>query len=95
MRSSRSLELHDKPKQSSDGLEIYAPEPPVSCSYIEPSMVVTERLAKLARRPGRSRSGSSLPHKHRELRPFERGHWLVDCTNWGEDKRKIVWDIPL
>ena len=79
-----------KPRVSADGLEIYAPDPPVSCGDMEPSTMLTDRLAKLAR--DLSIEKRFIPKsRSRALRPLERGHWLIDCTGWSKNRREAVW----
>ncbi|KAH8885188.1 hypothetical protein GQ53DRAFT_797366 [Thozetella sp. PMI_491] len=77
--------------QSLDGLEIHAPAPPVSCADVEPSMMVTEQLAKLARDADMSRHFVEPRVQTRELRALERGHWYVDCAGWSMNKRQEIW----
>lgn len=77
-------------RQSADGLEIRAPEPPVGCGALAVSDVVTRKLEKLA---WDADIGKRFRPKEqrRELRPFERGYWAVDCSAWPADVRRGAW----
>lgn len=77
-------------RQSPDGLQICSPPPPVSCETLEPSAFVTETLAKLARDLDIGRRYQPK-EKHRDIRPFERGYWLVDCTSWAGQLKDTAW----
>jgi hypothetical protein len=53
--------------------------------------MITDVLASLARNldlEKRFRPESQT----RELRPFERGYWLVDCTTWDPDLKRSAWE---
>ncbi|KAI0164798.1 hypothetical protein GGR57DRAFT_212423 [Xylariaceae sp. FL1272] len=71
-------------------LEIRAPQPPVSISNINPDDLLTKGLRKLA-------EDINLPEKFRpqqearDLRPFERGYWLLDCTTWSPQLKRDAW----
>ena len=71
-------------------LEIHAPGPTVSCDQVNPETLITAKLAKLAKDlelHKRFRPDKQL----RELRPFERGYWLVDCSEWDLDLKDRAW----
>lgn len=77
-------------RQSPDGLHIYSPPPPVSCETLDHSAFVTETLAKLAKDLDIKRRYQPK-EKHRDIRPFERGYWLIDCTTWAEQLKDTAW----
>ncbi|KAK0656112.1 hypothetical protein B0T16DRAFT_424762 [Cercophora newfieldiana] len=81
-----------RPPHSLDHLEILSPEPPISLHNLQPSDLVTETLLDLAKRVDlRSRY---RPHQQaRELRPFERGYWMVDCKSWEQDLKDSAWEF--
>ncbi|KAJ8130656.1 hypothetical protein O1611_g2973 [Lasiodiplodia mahajangana] len=73
-----------------ESLEIRSQEPPTSEPYIEPQDLITPSLRNL------SRDADSLlcfqPREQtRELRPYERGYWLVDCSSWEPRLKRDAW----
>ncbi|KAL2182718.1 hypothetical protein L209DRAFT_602341 [Thermothelomyces heterothallicus CBS 203.75] len=73
-----------------DTLEILSPPPITSLRELRPEDMVTDVLASLAREldlEKRFRPESQI----RELRPFERGYWLVDCSAWEPDLKRSAW----
>ncbi|KAH6604726.1 hypothetical protein Trco_006433 [Trichoderma cornu-damae] len=76
------------PKELSDVLEIRPPSPPAGIADLQPADLISDKLAKLAR---------DLSSRYRPLaanrptEPFERGYWLLDCTNWTQDTRVEAW----
>jgi hypothetical protein len=54
-------------------------------------MLVTESLRQLASKMPLSRLYRPQ-QQMRELRPMERGHWLIDCQGWKEELRGRHWD---
>ncbi|KAK8048797.1 hypothetical protein PG994_010527 [Apiospora phragmitis] len=70
--------------------ELYAPEPPTDNAKLEPNDLITEGLRKL---------GASLQipkrfrpeRQSRGLRPFERGYWSLDCSDWTSELRSEAW----
>ncbi|CAJ2501781.1 Uu.00g046340.m01.CDS01 [Anthostomella pinea] len=73
-----------------ESLELRAPKPPTSVLHLEPPDLVTPSLQKLARAleiPKRFRP----KEQKRDLRPFERGHWLLDCSSWEPQLRRDAW----
>ncbi|KAI1810780.1 hypothetical protein GGS20DRAFT_154176 [Poronia punctata] len=73
-----------------ESLEIQPPEPPVAALHIESEGLITPGLQKLGRdvdislrfRPG---------EQTRDLRPFERGYWLLDCSSWEPRLKHAAW----
>ncbi|RYP70196.1 hypothetical protein DL769_005075 [Monosporascus sp. CRB-8-3] len=73
-----------------ESLELYAPEPPISVSPLEPEDLITPNLERLAKsleaeKPFRPREQT------RELRPTERGYWLLDCSTWSAKLKRDAW----
>ncbi|KAI1312547.1 hypothetical protein F5Y03DRAFT_240671 [Xylaria venustula] len=95
----RSL-IHHKPVVTFDflsshgftyeSLEIHPPEPPISESYIQPQELITPNLQMLGRDVGLP-SCFRPREKTRELRPYERGHWLLDCSSWEPSLKCTAW----
>lgn len=75
-----------------ESLEIRPPEPLTSELHVKPQDLVTQGLQKLGRDVG-------LPSRFepdewtRELRPYERGHWLVDCSSWAPRLKRNAWAL--
>ncbi|GAW22935.1 hypothetical protein ANO14919_124820 [Xylariales sp. No.14919] len=73
-----------------ESLEIHPPEPLTSEPHIEPQELITRGLQKLGHDVG-------LPSRFcpngqtRELRPSERGHWLLDCSSWQPRLKHNAW----
>lgn len=71
-------------------LEIDAPEPPTGLGEILPASLITINLSTLA-------NVLDISHRYRpiertrELRPLERGYWLIDCSGWGEADVHKAW----
>ncbi|OIW35163.1 hypothetical protein CONLIGDRAFT_639467 [Coniochaeta ligniaria NRRL 30616] len=86
----RQLDRRQKARQSAEGLEIHAPEPTVSCAELDISVVITEPLKKLATDLDIN-TRFQPRHRTRDPRPFERGHWFVDCSAWPESVRMNTW----
>ncbi|KAM0437581.1 hypothetical protein ACHAPT_001945 [Fusarium lateritium] len=74
-------------EQLSNSLEIRPPSPPVGVDDVDPSDLVSEKLAKLAR----DLSSRYRPDPKRAVDPFERGYWLLDCTDWTAEIRFDTW----
>lgn len=73
-----------------DASSIHAPQPSVSCLHLSPQSLITVALAKLATdldMARRFRPASQV----RELRPCERGYWLLDCTGWATGLPERAW----
>lgn len=70
-------------------LELYPPSPAVSIDTLTAGDCIPPKLAKLAR----DVSSRYQPTIKRELAPFERGHWLVDCTTWTPYVRFDAWNF--
>lgn len=68
-------------------LDIRPPSPSVSTANLDPTSLVSSKLEKLAR----DLSSRYKPQSSRQIDPFERGYWLVDCTSWSESTRLDTW----
>ncbi|KAI0397869.1 hypothetical protein F5Y17DRAFT_413864 [Xylariaceae sp. FL0594] len=73
-----------------ESLEIRPPEPATSDLDIKPGQLITRDLRKLG-----SDVDVSLHFRPRqqtrELRPFERGCWLLDCSSWEPQLKRAAW----
>ncbi|KJZ76625.1 hypothetical protein HIM_03961 [Hirsutella minnesotensis 3608] len=70
-----------------DSLEIRPPSPPAGSAHVDPSSLVSDKLAKLAR----DLSSRYNPDARRALDPLERGYWLLDCSRWPPQTRRDTW----
>ncbi|EGS23287.1 uncharacterized protein CTHT_0009540 [Thermochaetoides thermophila DSM 1495] len=71
-------------------LEILSPPPPTDKLELRPSDLITEVLGTLARELNlEKRFKPSL--QTRELRPFERGYWRLDCSSWEPELKRSAW----
>ncbi|KAI0508399.1 hypothetical protein F5B22DRAFT_404370 [Xylaria bambusicola] len=73
-----------------ESLEIRSPEPLTSELFIESQELITRGLEKLGHDvdlPLRFRPSE----QRRELRPSERGYWLVDCSSWEPQLKLNAW----
>jgi hypothetical protein len=52
---------------------------------------VTKTLEKLARDVDINKRFVVPKRQTRELRPFERGYWMVNCSAWPEEVRHKAW----
>lgn len=73
-------------------LELLSPPPPTSLATLLPSDLITPSLAHLASQVDITRRFTPQSQT-RELRPFERGYWLVDCSSWDEELRRSAWEF--
>ncbi|KAI0535734.1 hypothetical protein GGR58DRAFT_425200 [Xylaria digitata] len=73
-----------------ESLEIRPPEPPTSEPAIEPQELITQGLQKLGHDIGLP-SRFRPKEQTRELRPYERGHWLLDCSSWQPWLKRNAW----
>ncbi|KAK9788885.1 hypothetical protein SCARD494_09401 [Seiridium cardinale] len=71
-------------------LELHPPDPFVGCGSMAAEDLITPALEELA---GALRTSKRyMPESTtRELRPFERGFWSVDCTGWPQDLKTETW----
>ncbi|KAI1189374.1 hypothetical protein F5B17DRAFT_391746 [Nemania serpens] len=75
-----------------ESLEIRPPEPLTSELHIRPHNLVTPGLQKLGRDVGLP-SRFQPDGRTRELRPYERGHWLLDCSSWEPRLKCNAWAL--
>lgn len=73
-----------------DSLEIRPPEPPTSESHIGPQDLITQGLRKLGHDVGLP-SRFRPKEQTRDLIPYERGHWLLDCSSWEPRLKREAW----
>ncbi|KAK7988742.1 hypothetical protein PG989_009057 [Apiospora arundinis] len=73
-----------------ESLELYSPDPPTDAVQLEPEDLVTAGLKKLG-------NDLQIPKRFcpewqsRDLRPFERGYWCLDCSDWTPQLRSEAW----
>ncbi|RYO94725.1 hypothetical protein DL764_007782 [Monosporascus ibericus] len=73
-----------------ESLELYAPEPPISVAPVEPGDLITPNLERLAKSLETERP--FWPRQQlRDLRPTERGYWLLDCSTWSAKLKHDAW----
>ncbi|KAK4117317.1 hypothetical protein N656DRAFT_773408 [Canariomyces notabilis] len=76
--------------QALDSLEIISPPPATADAELRPEDMITDVLASLARELNlEKRFKPQL--QTRDLRPFERGYWLVDCGSWEPALKRSAW----
>ncbi|KID86982.1 hypothetical protein MGU_05760 [Metarhizium guizhouense ARSEF 977] len=68
-------------------LDIRPPSPETSTVNLDPTSLVSPKLDKLSR----DLSTRYKPISARQIDPFERGYWLVDCTSWSDQTRLDTW----
>ncbi|KAI1250625.1 hypothetical protein MGN70_007682 [Eutypa lata] len=74
-----------------DSLEVNAPDTlQISDAYIDPEGFLTPRLRKLAQDLNFAKR-FRVETQTRELRPTERGYWLLDSTAWDPQLKRDVW----
>ncbi|KAF6837655.1 hypothetical protein CPLU01_03008 [Colletotrichum plurivorum] len=71
-------------------LEIHPPGPPVANTELAPDALLTPKLRELARQLNIGKRFHPIEQR-RDLRPFERGHWLLDWTGWRPTLRERAW----
>lgn len=92
-RSSSDIGPRQKPAtRNLDHLEIMSPTPPATLGELQPADMITETLANLADRVVLKKRYRPQPLA-RELRPFERGHWLLDCSTWNNALKYDTWEF--
>ncbi|OTA96986.1 hypothetical protein M434DRAFT_8427 [Hypoxylon sp. CO27-5] len=73
-----------------DSLELHAPDPPPSITEVESASFITPGLERLAQDLDISKR-CRPKEKSRDLRPDERGYWLVDCSAWSTQLKRDAW----
>ncbi|KAH6691615.1 hypothetical protein F5X68DRAFT_66495 [Plectosphaerella plurivora] len=71
-------------------LEIDPPEPPIGTGDLTPESLITPNLIALAIALNPSHRFRPV-ERARDLRPLERGYWLIDCSDWGEAEVHKAW----
>ncbi|RXG47870.1 hypothetical protein VDGE_04276 [Verticillium dahliae] len=71
-------------------LEIEAPAPKTSAASLSPDDLITPNMHLLMRSFGLPRRLDSVT-RHRALKPFERGYWLLDCAGWEPGLAQRAW----
>ncbi|KAF5527766.1 hypothetical protein CGCA056_v000708 [Colletotrichum aenigma] len=71
-------------------LEIHPEGPPVGNAELTPDDLLTPKLRELARQLNIDKRFRPI-EQMRELRPFERGHWILDWTGWRPTLRERAW----
>jgi hypothetical protein len=74
-----------------DKLTISPPPPRTSSMHIDPSSFITDALSNIATKVPMSKFYKPLSQT-RELRPTERGYWLIDTHPWPQELRLRVWN---
>lgn len=74
-----------------DKLEIRPPPPKASTRELTPESLITYSLRETANQVPFS-TVYRPAEQMRELRPMERGYWLIDCENWDIQLRKKCWE---
>jgi hypothetical protein len=74
-----------------ESLEIRPSPPATSTTELKAEMLINEHLKTLASRMLLPMLYRPLSQS-RDLRPMERGYWMVDCQKWNEGLRKRCWD---
>jgi hypothetical protein len=73
--------------QVNSSLEIRPPSPSVGVKDVKPADLVSGKFAKLALDLG----SRYRPTVTRDIDPFERGYWLLDCEDWNPAARFDAW----
>jgi hypothetical protein len=74
-----------------DKLTITPPPPPTSSINITPETFITRPLSDLAKRMPISKLYKPS-NQTRDLRPTERGYWLINSQPWPSELRRKCWD---
>lgn len=86
-------------KRKFSALEVYPPQPAVSVNNLSGSSLLTPRLKDLAEitpleqvyHPQFHPSTGEGTLKESDLRPLQRGYWLLDLSTWDEPSRWTTW----
>jgi hypothetical protein len=62
-----------------------------SASVLTAEMLITNHLHKLSEKMSLAILYQPISQT-RDLRPMERGHWIVNCQDWNNGLRKRFWD---
>ena len=86
-------------KKKFSALEVHPPQPAVSVDHLDVSSLLTPRLKDLAGitpleqvyHPQFHPSTGEGTSKEPDLRPLQRGYWLLDLSTWDEHSRWATW----
>ncbi|KAK3311276.1 uncharacterized protein B0T15DRAFT_68509 [Chaetomium strumarium] len=79
-------------RQALDTLEILSPPPITGQRELRPEDMITDVLAGLARELNLEKRFKPETQT-RDLHPFERGYWLVDCSSWEPELKQSAWSF--
>jgi hypothetical protein len=80
----------DIPSPWSNLLEIRPAPPTTSTADLDPQTFITDTLHQLAAKTSAARHFRPVS-TIRDLRPMERGYWLLNCESWDDGLRKRCW----
>jgi hypothetical protein len=80
----------DIPAPWSNLLEIRPAPPTTSTADLDPQTFITDTLHQLAAKTSAARHFRPVSTT-RDLRPMERGYWLLNCESWDDGLRKRCW----
>jgi hypothetical protein len=83
--------ITETPAKWSNVLEIRPAPPTTSTADLAPEMFITDTLRKLEARMPSARILCPT-EQSRDLRPMERGYWLVNCRSWNEGLQSRCWN---
>ncbi len=80
--------------RSDNSLRVLPPEVRAAHDNLDPALLITEKLARLAERLDLgSRYSALVAHRRggRVVQPFERGYWRLDTSGWPAERRRQAW----
>ena len=80
----------DIPSPWANLLEIRPAPPTTSTADLDPQTFITDTLHQLAAKTSAARHFRPVSTT-RDLRPMERGYWLLNCESWDDGLRKRCW----
>ena len=80
----------DIPSPWANFLEIRPAPPTTSTADLDPQTLITDALHQLAAKTSAARHFRPVSTT-RDLRPMERGYWLLNCESWDDGLRKRCW----
>lgn len=94
-----SPEVLESYKKRFSALEVFPPEPQASVDNLDESSFLTPHLRNLAKDvplekvycPRFHPSKAGGPAEKTDLRPLQRGYWLLDMSTWDESSRWTAW----
>ena len=85
-----SLRYGSRVQALDNDLEIHSPEPTTAMDFADPTSIVTPPLVKIVKDMEMWRYE---PEQTRDVRPFERGYWLLDTSDWDEAQHCRAWNF--